>query len=71
MRSNPGKTPRAILTLRPGCFSGARSCFKPIDDDCANATIGKLLYLHLLDSKRPISLMINSVGGSIRDFLTE
>jgi ATP-dependent Clp protease protease subunit len=37
----------------------------PIDDKCANATIAKLLYLNQQDLNTPITLFINSPGGSI------
>jgi len=37
----------------------------PIDDECANATLAKLLFLHKQDPKTPILLYINSPGGQI------
>lgn len=36
-----------------------------IDDECAKSAIAKLLFLQMSDEKAPISLYINSPGGSI------
>ena len=37
-----------------------------IDDDTANAVIAQLLFLQAQDSKKEISMYINSPGGSVR-----
>lgn len=37
----------------------------PVDDDSANLIIAQLLYLEHTDSKKDISLYINSPGGSV------
>ena len=39
----------------------------PIDDDLANAVIAQLLFLASEDSKKDISVYINSPGGSVSD----
>ena len=36
-----------------------------IDDECANAVIAKLLFLNMTDASRPITVFIDSPGGSI------
>src|ERR1700690_2814908 len=37
----------------------------PIDDDSANIVIAQLLFLQSEDSKKDISLYVNSGGGSV------
>jgi len=41
----------------------------PIDDNVANLVIAQLLYLQSVDSKKDISLYINSPGGSVSSAL--
>jgi ATP-dependent Clp protease, protease subunit len=41
----------------------------PIDDNVANLVIAQLLYLQSIDSKKDISLYINSPGGSVSSAL--
>lgn len=41
----------------------------PIDDDMANIVIAQLLFLESEDPKKPISLYINSPGGSVSSTL--
>ena len=38
-----------------------------VDNESANAIVQKLIYLQLEDAKKPITLYINSPGGSIVD----
>ncbi|HEY1122451.1 MAG TPA: ATP-dependent Clp protease proteolytic subunit [Haloferula sp.] len=38
---------------------------KTLDDECANAVIAKLLFLSMADASRPITVFIDSPGGSI------
>lgn len=60
--------------MKPGSYSPEDDRFladrivllgSPIDDECAKITIAKLLYLEKLDPTAPVTLYINSPGGSV------
>jgi len=48
-----------MLRLRQIRISGE------IDDECSTRIIGMLLFLQMQDASKPITLFINSIGGSV------
>ncbi len=60
MTPNPNTPPDDPMLAKRQILIGV-----PIDDECARITIAKLLFLNMQDSNAPITLYINSPGGSV------